>query len=179
MKNLLDKSAIIKLKLEGLSNRAVGRALSIDKKTVNKYWNQYKENILKLDETNDAKEIKQIQENITSVPKYNSENRVRRKVTPEFLNALEKILKDEEKKVKVLGANKQALTKQQIYELLKKQGFPLSYSTVVLEMKRIKSSENECFIRQDYDFGDRLEYDFGEVKLIAQRKWNKKVIKIC
>ena len=166
MKNLLDKAAIIKLKLEGLSNRAVGRALGIDKKTVNKYWNQYKENILKLDETNDAKEIKQIQENITSAPKYNSENRVRRKVTPEFLNALEKILEDEEKKIKVLGTNKQALTKQQIYELLKKQGFPLSYSTVVSEMKRIKSSGNECFIRQDYDFGDRLEYDFGEVKLV-------------
>ena len=168
MKNLLDKAAIIKLKLEGLSNRAVGRALGIDKKTVNKYWNQYKENILKLDETNDAKEIKQIQENITSAPKYNSENRVRRKVTPEFLNALEKILEDEEKKIKVLGTNKQALTKQQIYELLKKQGFPLSYSTVVLEMKRIKSSGNECFIRQDYDFGDRLEYDFGEVKLVIR-----------
>jgi len=38
------------------------------------------------------------------------------------------------KKIKVLGTNKQALTKHQIYELLKKQGFPLSYSTVVLEM---------------------------------------------
>ena len=71
-----------------------------------------------------------------------------------------------EKKVKVLGTHKQALTKQQIYELLKKQGFSLSYSTVVLEMKRIKNSGKECFIRQDYDFGDRLEYDFGEVKLV-------------
>ena len=166
MKSLLDKAAIIRLKLEGLSNRAVGRALGIDKKTVNKYWNQYKDNILKLDEAIDAKEIKQIQENITSAPKYNSENRTRRKVTPEFLNALEKILEDEERKIKILGTNKQALTKQQIYELLKKQGFPLSYSTVALEMKRIKSSGNECFIRQDYDFGDRLEYDFGEVKLV-------------
>ena len=107
-----------------------------------------------------------IQENIVSKPKYNSENRVRRKVTPEFLKALEKVLEDEEKKVKVLGTNKQALTKQQIYELLKKQGFSLSYSTVVLEIKRIKNSGNECFIRQDYDFGDRLEYDFGEVKLV-------------
>lgn len=38
------------------------------------------------------------------------------------------------KKIKVLGTNKQALTKHQIYELLKKQGFSLSYSTVVLEM---------------------------------------------
>lgn len=166
MKNLLDKAAIIRLKQEGLSNRGVARSLGIDKKTVNKYWNEYKENIQKLNETTDTTEISEIQENITSAPKYNSENRVRRKITPEFLNALEKILEDEEKKVKVLGTNKQALTKQQIYELLKKQGFTLSYSTVVLEMRRIKSSGNECFIRQDYDFGDRLEYDFGEVKLV-------------
>ena len=166
MKNLLDVSAIIKLKEQGLSNRGVAKTLGIDKKTVNKYWNEYKENLQKLGETDNEKEILNIQENIVSKPKYNSENRVRRKVTPEFLNALEKILEDEEKKLKVLGTNKQALTKQQIYELLKKQGFSLSYSTVVLEMKRIKNSGKECFIRQDYDFGDRLEYDFGEVKLV-------------
>lgn len=166
MKNLLDKAAIIRLKEQGLSNRGVARELGIDKKTVNKYWNEYKDNIKELNETTDTAKISEIQENITSAPKYNSENRIRRKVTPEFLNALEKILEEEEKKIKTLGTNKQALTKQQIYELLKKQGFPLSYSTVVLEMKRIKNSGNECFIRQDYDFGDRLEYDFGEVKLV-------------
>lgn len=101
MKNLLDKAAIIKLKEKGLSNRGVARELGIDKKTVNKYWNEYKNNLKKLNETTDSKEIAQIQENITSAPKYNSENRIRRKVTPEFLNALEKILEDEEKKVKV------------------------------------------------------------------------------
>ena len=166
MKNLLDKAAIIKLKEQGLSNRGVARELGIDKKTVNKYWNEYKDNLKKLKETTDATEISKIQENITSAPKYNSENRIRRKVTPEFLNALEKILEDEEKKVKVLGTHKQALTKQQIYELLKKQGFSLSYSTVVSEIRRIKNSGKECFIRQDYEFGDRLEYDFGEVKLV-------------
>ena len=105
-------------------------------------------------------------QDIVSTPKYNSENRVRRKITPEFLNALKLILEDEEHKEKVLGTNKQALTKTQIYKLLKKQGFNASYSSVVLEMKRIKNSGNECFIRQDYDFGDRLEYDFGEVKLV-------------
>lgn len=166
MKNLLDKAAIIRLKEQGLSNRGVARELGIDKKTVNKYWNEYKDNLKELNETTDTAKISEIQENITSAPKYNSENRIRRKVTPEFLNALEKILEEEEKKIKTLGTNKQALTKQQIYELLKKQGFPLSYSTVVLEMKRIKKSGNECFIRQNYDFGDRLEYDFGEVKLV-------------
>ena len=166
MKDLLDKAAIIKLKETGMSNRGVARELGIDKKTVNKYWNEYKENIQRLSETTDTNEITQIQEDITSAPKYNSDSRTRRKVTPEFLNALEKILEDEEKKIKVLGTNKQALTKQQIHELLKQQGFSLSYPTVVLEIKRIKSSGNECFIKQDYDFGDRLEYDFGEVKLV-------------
>ena len=166
MKNLLDISAILKLKEQGLSNRSIAKTLGINRKTVNKYWNEYKENLQRLAETDNEKDILNIQENIVSKPKYNSENRVRRKVTPEFLNALEKILEDEEKKVKVLGTNKQALTKQQIYELLKKQGFTLSYSTVVLEIRRIKNSGNECFIRQDYDFGDRLEYDFGEVKLV-------------
>ena len=171
MKNLLDKAAIIKLKEQGLSNRGVARELGIDKKTVNKYWNEYKDNLKKLNETTDSTEITQIQENITSAPKYNSENRIRRKVTPEFLQALEKILEDEEKKVKILGTTKQSLTKQQIYELLKKQGFSLSYSTVVLEMKRIRNSGNECFIRQDYDFGDRLEYDFGEVSPAGNFRW--------
>lgn len=70
------------------------------------------------------------------------------------------------KKNKILGTNKQALTKQQIYELLQRQGFDISYSSVVLEIKRIKQLGNECFIKQDYEFGDRLEYDFGEVKLV-------------
>ena len=71
MKNLLDKAAIIRLKEQGLSNRGVARKLGIDKKTVNKYWNEYKDNLKKLKETTDATEISKIQENITSAPKYN------------------------------------------------------------------------------------------------------------
>ena len=37
---------------------------------------------------------------------------------------------------------------------------------MILEIRKFKQSGNECFIKQDYDFGDRLEYDFGEVKLV-------------
>ncbi len=72
MKNLLDKAAIIKLKEQGLSNRGVARELGIDKKTVNKYWNEYKDNLKKLNEATDIAKISKIQENITSAPKYNS-----------------------------------------------------------------------------------------------------------
>ena len=167
MKNLLDVSAILKLKEKGLSNRMIAKTLGINRKTVNKYWNQYKENFERLENANIATEILKIQEEILSKPKYNSASRVRRKITPECIKALENILSDEDKKAKVLGTNKQALTKQQIYELLKKQGFDISYSSVVLEIKQIKQMGNECFIKQDYEYGDRLEYDFGELKLVV------------
>ena len=166
MKDLLDVSAILKLKEQGLSNRGVAKTLGIDKKTVNKYWNQYKEKFKKLENATNSTEILKIQEDIVSKPKYNSASRIRRKITPECLKALEYILNDEDKKTKVLGTNKQSLTKQQIHKLLKKQGFDISYSSVVLEINRIKQTGKECFIKQDYEYGDRLEYDFGEVKLV-------------
>lgn len=166
MKDLLDVSAILKLKEQGLSNRGVAKTLGIDKKTVNKYWNQYKEKFKKLENATNSTEILKIQEDIVSKPKYNSASRIRRKITPECLKSLENILNDEDKKTKVLGTNKQSLTKQQIHELLKNQGFDISYSSVVLEIKRIKQIGKECFIKQDYEYGDRLEYDFGEVKLV-------------
>ncbi len=39
----MDKYAIIKLKKEGLSNRKAAKLLSIDLKTVARYWNEYQE----------------------------------------------------------------------------------------------------------------------------------------
>ena len=86
MKNLLDISAILRLKEKGLSNRMIAKTLGINRKTVNKYWNQYKENFEKLERSNDSTEILKIQEDIVSKPKYNSDSRVRRKITPECIN---------------------------------------------------------------------------------------------
>ena len=166
MKNLMDKSSIIKLKEQGYSNRKVEKLLKINRKTVGKYWNEYLDNLNKLNVENDELKITQIQEAITSAPKYNTQSRMRRKLTDDFFAQLQNILESEEEKKKILGTNKQCLTKIQIYEILKKSGFNVGYSTVVAEINKIKHSGNECFIRQDYEFGDRLEYDFGEVKLV-------------
>lgn len=166
MVDLMDKSAIIKLKEQGYSNRKVEKMLKINRKTIAKYWNEYVENVQKLNTENDTLKVSEIQEAITSSPKYNTKSRMRRKLTDDFFIQLKSILNSEEEKKKILGTNKQCLTKIQIYELLKKSGFDVGYSTVVLEINKIKRSGNECFIRQDYEFGDRLEYDFGEVKLV-------------
>ena len=155
MKDLMEKSSIIKLKEHGYSNRKIQKMLKIDRKTVAKYWNEYKENLQKLNTTKDGLEIKEIQEKIVSAPKYNSASRVKRKITENFLNALKKILNEEAQKQTILGTNKQALTKIQIHQLLKEQGFDVSYSSVAQEINKIKNSGKECFIRQEYNFGDR------------------------
>ena len=49
-----------------------------------KYWNEYKENLSKLDNETNSTNILRIQEDIVSKPKYNSVSRVRRKLTPDF-----------------------------------------------------------------------------------------------
>lgn len=120
MVDLMDKSAIIKLKEQGYSNRKVEKMLKINRKTIAKYWNEYVENVQKLNTANDTLKVAEIQETITSAPKYNTKSRMRRKLTDDFFIQLKSILDSEEEKKKILGTNKQCLTKIQIYELLKK-----------------------------------------------------------
>lgn len=159
----MDKHAIIKLKMEGYSNRSVAATLHINRKTVAKYWNKYLEQFKMLHEENS--DVKTVQENICGAPKYNTSNRKSRKYTKEMDLILEEILKAEEQKLKVIGNKKQQLTQIQIYELFLEKGFDISVSTITNKIREKRNKPKECFIRQDYDFGDRLEYDFGEVSL--------------
>lgn len=162
--NLMDKHAIIKLKQEGHSNRKVAKMLHIDRKTVSKYWNEYKEqlNLLGSKDT----DFKVIQEEICSAPTYNSSGRKPRKYTDEMDQLLDEILEDELEKCKLLGTNKQNLTQIQIYEIFKQRGFDIGQSTIGNKIREKRNKTKECYIRQKYDYGDRLEFDFGEVGLV-------------
>ena len=46
------------------------------------------------------------------------------------------------------------------------EGFDIGLTTVSNKIKEKRHKARECFIKQEYDYGDRLEYDFGEVKLV-------------
>jgi len=97
---LMDKHAIIKLKREGHSNRKVATMLSINRKTVAKYWNEYQNQLELLKaETSD---LKAIQEDICSAPTYDSSTRKDRKYTIEMDMYLDEILADEAEKCKIL-----------------------------------------------------------------------------
>ena len=78
----MDKSALIRLKQRGNSNREVSRILGINRKTVADYWNKYLEHEEKL-KTNTG-EIIEIQEAMTAAPTYDSSSRKPQKYTEEM-----------------------------------------------------------------------------------------------
>jgi len=161
----MEKHTIIKLKKEGYSNRQISKMFPINRKTVGRYWNEYVEQqaLLEAAEPHDAASI---QENICAPPAYHSENRSWRKYSTELDDFIDEILADESQKCKLLGTRKQQLTQLQIYEMVKEHGFDIGCTTVTNTIREKRNRIKECFIRQDYEFGDRLEYDFGEVKLV-------------
>ena len=152
------------LKEEGLSNREVSRRTGHDRDTVSKYWNEYRQQLQLLDKP--GTDVKAIQESLLSAPKYDSSNRKRHKYTEELDARLKAILKEEERKTRLFGAgHKQKLTNKQIHEKLVDEGFDISGVTISTALAEIRKRQKEVFIRQQYDLGDRLEYDFGEVFL--------------
>lgn len=160
----MDKYAIIKLKQEGYSNRTTAKMLNINRKTIAKYWNEYNKQTELLKCSIDNKN--EIQEKICSKPSYDTSKRRARKYTDEIDRCLDEILDTEKEKCKLLGTNKQQLTQIQIFNLIKEKGYDIGLSTISYKIKEKRNKPKECFIYQDYEYGDRLEYDFGEVKLI-------------
>ena len=160
----MDKKEIIMLKEQGLSNREVARRSGRDRETVSKYWNEYRQQLQRLDDP--EADVRLIQESLLIAPKYNAENRKRRKYTEELDKRLKAILKEEERKTRLFGVgHKQKLTNKQIHEKLVNEGFDISGVTINIALADIRKRQKEVFIRQQYELGERLEYDFGKVFL--------------
>ena len=79
----------------------------------------------------------------------------------------------EKKKDEILKNHKQQLSVVQIHKMIKDKGFDISYPSIAVYVRKKRNINKECFIKQEYDFADRLEYDFGEVKLLIAGKLSK------
>jgi transposase len=166
----MDKHAIIKLKEEGHSNREVARLTGIDRKTVARYWN---ERLRLSEELKDAvsqgadEDLRELQEQIVSEPEYDSSGRRPRKYTSAINALLDTILAGEAAKDAMLGAgHKQRLTRVQIHRMVKDAGHDIGITVLSQHIKEKEDRIKEAFIKQEYDLGSRLEYDFGEVRLV-------------
>jgi len=160
----MKKKDVIMYKEQGMSTRKVAQETGLDRETVSKYWNEYLQQLSRLDEP--EADVKAIQESLLAEPKYDASNRKRRKYTEELDERLRAILKEEERKDRLLGPDhKQKLTNSQIHKKLALEGHDISAGTVFTALASIRKRHREVFIRQHYEFGERLEYDFGEVFL--------------
>lgn len=160
---LKDLHTIIKLKEEGHSDRQVASLCGINRKTVAKYWHRHKALLEQLETEGDRQEI---QEAIVAKPSYDSSARTHRKYTEAIDALLDQILEEEEAKDAVLGSrHKQKLTQVQIHEMIRAAGHDIGLTVIADQIKKKRDWRKEAFIRQEYDFGQRLEYDFGEAGL--------------
>jgi hypothetical protein len=53
------------------------------------------------------------------------------------------------------------------------KGFDIGLTTISNQIRIKRAKIRECFIKQKYDLGDRLEYDFGEIKILILGKAHK------
>ena len=159
---------------ENKSQRQISRELGISRTTVQKYIKEYQSrkeilDILEKDKERSRAEIYLLIEEMTSEPKYDSSNRSKTKLTDEVIGEIDKLVAQNERN-KLTGKRKQLMKKIDIHEELVDRGYDIGYTTVCNYIRDTYETK-EAYVRQTYDLGETLEFDWGEVKLnIAERE---------
>jgi len=151
----------------GSSIRKISRELGINRKTVTKYLNAYESQRKKLEATSGDSQF-EIIDDLVKAPRYNSQNRGKRKLNSEIVSEVKQLLKQNKQK-RQQGQRKQQLKKIDIHELLKEQGYDIGYTSICNLVNELEHSHQEAFIRQSYTAGDICEFDWGEVKIDTSR----------
>ena len=163
----MKKYEILDLYLKGISQRKIAKILSMSRNTISKYIEKYEKDLALIQEDDKCIDKKCVIESLVEKPKYDTSNRKAFKYNEGIDNLLDQILKDEERKNERLGKNhKQKLTKSQIHQMIVEEGYDIGLSTISNKINEKRNKNKEAYIKQDYPFGQRFEYDFGEVKLI-------------
>lgn len=148
---------------EGKSQWQIHRETGIDRKTIRKYIRDYDSKKRQLLETSNPD--KELIADIIAAPKYDSSNRIRRKLSDQMIERIHSFLNENEIK-KATGRSKQQKKKIDIYECLIEEGFEISYPTVCNYIRETLNSSKEAYVRQEYQFGEICEFDWGYVNLI-------------
>src|SRR5690625_393842 len=167
------KHDIISMHRQGSSNREISRMLQISRNTVARYVNEYKELMKEIDNETDETKIALLQLELTKKPVRKGVS-VKRKFTGDVKRRFYELLEIDEERDKVLGINKQKVTGALLHRALIDEGYDIGVTTIQNELKLYRNKVKEAFIKQEYNPGDRAEYDFHEIKIIIKGKVIKK-----
>ncbi len=162
----MDKATIIRLHEASFSNRKIARELSLARQTVDNYVRRYKEEKAKLADMSDPVLVANLQESMLSKNKMDTSGRRPRKFSGELEVRFYEIIKINEERNKVLGPNKQEINGAIIYRQLKREGFDIGETTVRGKWREYRHSHQEVFIKQNYEYGERADFDFHQIKVV-------------
>lgn len=165
---------IISSYLGGKSYREIAKEHKVNRKTVAKYIKEYesaKESLFLAKECKEG-DKKELIDAIIENPKYDCQNRTKRKLTPEIIAKINFYLRENEEKA-ARGQRKQQKKKIDIYEAIVAEGYDISYPTVCNTIRELKNEGAEAYIRAEYLPGDVCEFDWGEVKIYISGKLTK------
>ncbi|MCP4403121.1 MAG: IS21 family transposase [bacterium] len=164
MVQMLEKQDIIlRYVRDGESIRHISRATGISRRTVRKYVTEYEAHKQALNDGSTSSSSELIEQFVES-PSYNSSTRTKRTLTTELVERVRRCLAENEQK-RSRGQHKQQLKKIDIHELLRAEGYDISYSSVCLLVKNLEQRTPKSFIKQVYEDGRVCEFDWGEVKI--------------
>ncbi|HHX67961.1 MAG TPA: IS21 family transposase [Gallicola sp.] len=165
MITIIQKNEIIVKFKDGLGIKTIARDLGISKNTVRSYIREYQNQMNTLSEETDKAKIAVLQEMICSKPVRKTIVKNCTVFTKDVETRFLELIKKEERD-RILGPNKQNLTAALLWRTLVNEGYKVGKTTIRKRFREYKHKNPECFIRQSYDYGQRVEYDFHEVKVI-------------
>lgn len=164
---MVDKQKIIIEHCAGKSNRRIAKEMGLNRKTVNKYVSEYVEARKKeLAELPEGTKQAPITPSILEPPKYDSSSRAKTVITDEVLQKVKMCLEENESR-RLRGAGKQQMRATDIHEYLTETcKVTISYSSVKRAVRTLKAPDHEeAFVKQEYEPGNIVEFDWGDVKV--------------
>lgn len=118
----------------------------------------------RLSEQDNAKELLLPTDGIVAIPSYDSSGREKRKLTAVICQQIDSYLQLNAEKRRA-GMAKQQMKGTDIYEALQERGYEISYTSVCRYIRTQENKSKEVYIRQKYNAGASVEFDWAEVKL--------------
>ncbi|MFZ0447210.1 MAG: IS21 family transposase [Bacillus sp. (in: firmicutes)] len=160
---MIDKQTIIKLYLEGVSQRKIAKKLGRSRNTVDKYIKRFEQS-----RHEDVRNLP-ITEEIMNPPKYKKRKGRKRVLTENIKKILRGYIKENEWK-RNHYMSKQQMKVIDMHEKLLEAGFSISYTTVRTFVNKETAKAKEVYIRRHCEPGYEVEFDWGEVKLQVDGK---------
>ncbi|WZX99277.1 IS21 family transposase [Bacillus sp. FSL W7-1360] len=166
MVTLESKQEIIKMHMEGLSEREITRRVKKSRNTVRKYISQFKQS-----KQEDVRDLP-IPEEVLSTPTYKKRRSPKRVLTEKIAQTIRGYIQENEWKC-AHRMHKQQMKVVDMHELLLEAGHQIGYSTVRQFVNKEITKSKEVFIRKHCKPGAEIEFDWGEVKLMINGELKK------